>query len=69
MPSERSPRSQLPRLQEGDLVTLAEAARLARAPISSVRAWCRDGRLPSVRPARRRLVLRRDLAAFLLGDR
>lgn len=47
------------------LLTLEEAAELARAPIGSVRHWIATGRLASVRPGRRRLVRRTDLANLL----
>lgn len=47
------------------LLTLEEAADLARAPIGSVRHWIATGRLASVRPGRRRLVRRTDLATLL----
>jgi excisionase family DNA binding protein len=42
-----------------------EVAKLARAPVETVRAWIRSGRLPSVKPGRRRLVRRVDLEGFL----
>jgi len=51
-----------------DLLTLEEVAEICRAPVASVRAWCRDGRLHSVRPGRKRLVHKHDLDRFLLGD-
>lgn len=47
------------------LLTLEEAAAIARAPIGSVRHWIATKRLPSVRPGRRRLVRRADLARLL----
>lgn len=48
-----------------DFLLLAEVARITRAPVSSVRFWVATGRLPSIRPARRRLVRRSDLERFL----
>lgn len=50
---------------EGDLLRLEEVAQLARVSISSVRHWIKTGRLPSIRPGRRRMVLRRDFERFL----
>lgn len=47
------------------LLTLVECAEIARTPLSSIRAWCASGKLRSVRPGRRRLVLAADLAEFL----
>jgi excisionase family DNA binding protein len=47
------------------LLTLEETATIARAPLASVRHWIATDRLPSVRPGRRRLVRRADLARFL----
>lgn len=50
------------------LLTLEEAASIARAPIGSIRHWCATGRLASIRPGRRRLVKRADLATLLGCD-
>ena len=47
------------------LLTIPEVATVARAAESSVRHWLASGTLASVRPGRRRLVRRADLAAFL----
>jgi len=47
------------------LLTLDECADAARAPQRSVRGWIADGRLKANRAARRVLVRRVDLAAFL----
>jgi len=44
---------------------LEEIAEETRTPISTVRHWIAQGRLPSVRPGRRRLVKRSDLDAFM----
>jgi excisionase family DNA binding protein len=46
---------------------LTECAAHARVPVSTVRHWIAIGRLPSVRPGRRRMVRREDLEAFLAG--
>lgn len=47
------------------LLTITEVASLTRAPIATVRHWIAVGKLRSLRPGRRRLVRRADLAAFL----
>jgi excisionase family DNA binding protein len=44
---------------------LSEIAEETRTPLSTVRHWIATGKLPSVRPGRRRLVRRADLDAFL----
>jgi excisionase family DNA binding protein len=44
---------------------LKEIAEETRTPLSTVRHWIATGKLPSVRPGRRRLVKRADLEAFL----
>lgn len=44
---------------------LKEVAEETRTPLSTVRHWIATGKLPSVRPGRRRLVRRVDLDAFL----
>lgn len=49
------------------LLLLPEVANIARASLSSVRAWVLSGRLKSHRPGRRRLVRETDLQAFLTG--
>jgi len=46
---------------------LTECAEHARVPLSTVRHWIATGKLPSVRPGRRRMVRRTDLDAFLAG--
>ena len=51
-----------------DYLLLEEIAAIARAPVETVRAWIRSGRLPSVKPGRRRLVRRVDLEDFLKRD-
>ena len=47
------------------LLFLHEVAEITRVPLSSVRRWVATGRLPSLRPGRRRLVRAEDLAAML----
>lgn len=47
------------------LLTLEEAARVARTSPSTVRHWLAIGRLASVKPGRRRLIRRADLARLL----
>lgn len=47
------------------LLLLTEVARICRAPLSSVRHWVASGKLRSLRPARRRLVRKRDLDEFI----
>jgi excisionase family DNA binding protein len=44
---------------------LEEIAEETRTPLSTVRHWVAQGKLPSVRPGRRRLVRRVDLDAFM----
>jgi excisionase family DNA binding protein len=46
---------------------LTECAAHARVPVSTIRHWIAIGKLPSVRPGRRRMVRRDDLDAFLAG--
>ena len=48
-----------------EFLLLEEVARECRAPLASVRHWIATGRLPSIRPGRRRLVSRADLDQFL----
>jgi Amt family ammonium transporter len=55
------------RAAAGDLITIAEAARLAGVHRNTVRSWCASGRLSSVRINRRgdRRVRRRDVESFV----
>ena len=46
---------------------LTECADYARVAVSTVRHWITTGKLPSVRPGRRRMVRREDLDAYLAG--
>jgi len=51
-----------------EYLLLEEIAKISRTSVGSVRAWIRTGRLPSVKPGRRRLVRRSDLERFLERD-
>lgn len=51
-----------------EYLLLHEIAEISRASVGTVRAWIRTGRLPSVKPGRRRLVRRSDLERFLARD-
>jgi excisionase family DNA binding protein len=51
-----------------EYLLLEEIAEIARAPVETVRAWIRSGRLASVKPGRRRLVRRADFEQFLARD-
>lgn len=55
------------RAASGELITIAEAARLAGVHRNTVRSWCASGRLSSVRINRRgdRRVRRRDVESFI----
>ncbi len=48
-----------------EFLFLEEVAAETRATLSTVRHWIAVGKLPSVRPGRRRLVRRADLERFL----
>ena len=52
-----------------DLLFLDEVARQVRVSIESVRHWIKAGRLPSIRPGKRRMVRRGDLEVFLSRNR
>lgn len=54
-------------MNRGDLLLLVEVAEIARVSIETVRYWIKQGKLPSIRPGRRRLVRRADLETFLGG--
>ncbi len=47
------------------LLTIAESAAIARTSASTVRHWLATGRLRSIKPGRRRLIRRGDLALLL----
>ncbi|MBK8169667.1 MAG: helix-turn-helix domain-containing protein [Sandaracinaceae bacterium] len=48
---------------------IPEIAQIARTSIATVRDWITDGKLPSTKPGRRRLVSERDLFEFLGENR
>jgi len=47
------------------LLLVEEVAAICRVPVSTVRYWLFVGKLPSVRPGRRRLVREDELERFL----
>jgi excisionase family DNA binding protein len=51
-----------------EYLLVSEIAETCRVPLGTVRHWIRTGRLPSIRPGRRRLVRRTDLERFLNRD-
>ena len=51
----------------GDLLLIPEVAQIARVSPETVRFWIKRGKLPSIRPGRRRMVRRTALEAFLAG--
>jgi excisionase family DNA binding protein len=53
----------------GEFLQLDEVADIARVSVSTVRHWIKAGRLPSLRPGRRRLVRREDFERFLITGR
>ena len=55
------------RLTADDEMTAPEVAGLLHAPISTVEDWARRGILPSVKIGRRRLYIRQQIEAVLLG--
>jgi len=52
-------------LLTADIYHLADVARICLTSVSTVRHWIAMGRLKSIKPGRRRLVLRADLEEFL----
>jgi len=50
-----------------EFLFVEEVASETRVSISTVRHWIRTGKLPSLKPGRRRLVRRSDLDALLAG--
>ena len=52
-------------ISESEFLYVDEIARICRAPKSSVRHWLRTGKLASIRPGKRRLIHRQDLAEFI----
>jgi excisionase family DNA binding protein len=51
-----------------EFLFLEEVASETRTPLSTVRYWIITGKLPSIRPGRRRLVRRSDLDRFLAAS-
>jgi excisionase family DNA binding protein len=51
-----------------EFLFLEEVASEIRTPLSTVRYWVMIGKLPSIRPGRRRLVRRSDLERFLAAS-
>jgi excisionase family DNA binding protein len=51
-----------------EFLFLEEVAAEIRTPLSTVRYWIITGKLPSIRPGRRRLVRRSDLERFLAAS-
>lgn len=47
---------------------IPEAAAIARTGVGTIRHWIQSGKLKSVRPGRRRLILKKDLYALLETD-
>ena len=47
------------------VITVEDAARLSSLPIGTIRHWISRGKLPSIRPGKRRLIRRADLAETL----
>jgi excisionase family DNA binding protein len=47
---------------------LEDVASMTRAPLSTVRFWCAQGKRESIRPGRRRMVHRQALARFLAQE-
>ena len=56
-------------LKRGDLLLLTEGAALANVSYETFRYWVKMGKLPSVKPGRRRMVLRADVVAFVMRSR
>jgi excisionase family DNA binding protein len=54
-----------PSLTKADVLTVTEAAELLKLPYSTVAQYCRDGKVPSLKLGRHRIVLRRKLEALL----
>lgn len=51
-----------------ELLFVDEVARVLRGTVSTGRYWLYTGRLPSLRPGRRRMIRRADLDVFLLSS-
>ena len=55
--------------RSSELLTIAEAAKILKASVSTIRAWIRAGRLPSVKVGHFRRVRPDDLEAFIEAGR
>jgi excisionase family DNA binding protein len=55
------------RLTADDVMTAREVAGLLHAPVSTVEDWARRGILPSIKIGRRRLYIRQNIEAVLIG--
>lgn len=56
-------------LESAELLTLPEVAKILKVSLSTVRAWIREGRLPSVKVGHFRRVISEDLKRFIEGGR
>jgi excisionase family DNA binding protein len=54
-------------LTAADVLCAGEVAELLHAPVSTVHDWARRGLLPSRKIGRRRLYIRQQIEAVLLG--
>jgi excisionase family DNA binding protein len=55
------------RLTADDVMTAREVAELLHAPVSTVEDWARRDILPSVKIGKRRLYIRQNIEAVLIG--
>jgi excisionase family DNA binding protein len=56
------------RLTADDVLTAREVAELLHAPVSTVEDWARRDILPSVKIGKRRLYIRQNIEAVLIGQ-
>lgn len=56
------------RLTADDVMTAREVSALLHAPVSTVEDWARRGILPSVKIGKRRLYVRQNIEAVLIGQ-
>jgi excisionase family DNA binding protein len=56
------------RLSADDVMTAREVAELLHAPVSTVEDWARRDLLPSVKIGKRRLYIRQNIEAVLVGQ-
>jgi excisionase family DNA binding protein len=57
----------LARLTAADVLSAGDVAELLHVPVSTVHDWARRGVLPSRKIGRRRLYIRQQIEAVLLG--